>query len=212
MALAAGLLFQTAEANTTYSGRGTAVNVHLLPLILPPIKLSDTGALPAAGGSLSANLLTAQVGLTTLTSHTLVAATTGGAGQTNSFASQEELAVLIGSPTVLTASVVRSDAHADCGGVSGSSILVGLQVLGHDVVVSGAPNQTISIPGIATLVINEQFVDATGTGIVVNALHLYLLTAEEIILSSAQASVGCLLDVQPSAWSTVKTLYRETVR
>jgi hypothetical protein len=197
----------TALANTTYGGRGCAVHVRLLPLILPPVRLSDTGALPAAGGSLSANLLIAQVGLTTLSSHTLSAGTVGGAGQTNSFAYQEAASVLVGIPTLLTASVIRSDAQADCSGASGSSVITDLRVLGNPVVVTGAPNQTISIVGIATLIINEQILDATGTGITVNAVHLNLLTGEEVILSSAQAAVSCLLDVQPSAWSAVKSLY-----
>ena len=69
-----------------------------------------------------------------------------------------------------TASVVQAQAHADCNGLQGSSVVTNLAFGGSSVVVTGAPNQMTSIPGVATLVINEQIIDPSGTVITVNAL------------------------------------------
>jgi hypothetical protein len=57
--------------------------------------------------------------------------------------------------------------------------------------VTGDPNQTVQIPGVATLVINEQVVtDGPVREVRVNALHLTVATGEEVILSSARSSIN----------------------
>jgi ribosomal protein L5 len=57
-----------------------------------------------------------------------------------------------------------------------------------------APNQSFEVPGVVRLVINEQ-TTTSGDGvqdIKVNALHLTMVTGEEVIVSSAQSDVrGC---------------------
>ena len=107
----------------------------------------------------------------------------------------------------LTASVVSSQARADCDGVSGSSTITNLIFAGNSVVVTGAANQTITLAGIATLVINEQIVSAGS--ITVNAIHLTLGTGDEVILSSAHADVQCsLVPTRPTSWGHVKQVYR----
>jgi hypothetical protein len=99
------------------------------------------------------------------------------------------------NPAVIEAAFLRSETKVTCEGViEGRSEIVGLRFGGMTVAVSTAPSQTISIPGVATLVINEQRVSMSGgvTELSVNAIHLTLVTGEEVILSHAESYVsGC---------------------
>ena len=196
------------HADVTYSGRAFAVNLKLVNPSPNVLTFSDTGDLPPQGGSLSATLLTALVGTATLSSHTLTASTSGVGGVATSSASQQNLSAFTGQPAQVTASVVRSDTRADCGGVQGSSVVTNLTFGGSSVTVTGQPNQTISIPSVATLIINEQVVSGTGTGITVNALHLFVGTGEELVLSSSHSDVECFVSVRPETWGGIKSLYR----
>jgi len=179
-----------ASAAVSYSGRAYAayVNTHLTG----PLFISDTGELPSSGGYRNNALLGVNVpGV--LSASVLNASTAGSGGESNGFASLANVDVLPGSPYRLTASFLRSEAHADCDGVSGESEIVGLTFMGQTVQVSGHPNQTISIPGVATLVINEQRTTSRNRyhEIQVNAIHLTVKGVAEVILSSAKADISC---------------------
>ena len=96
------------------------------------------------------------------------------------------LACVLEKAGSLGADVVFAQAEAAAGSATGSSVLGNLTLNGVPVAVSGAPNQTISIPG-GRLIINEQ--TPTAGGIVVNALHLVVDGAADVVLGSATAAV-----------------------
>src|SRR3989442_15459241 len=56
-----------------------------------------------------------------------------------------------------------------------------------------APNKVIGVAGLFRLVINEQiaFSDDRTAAITVNALHLTLVTGDEVIVSSAHSDITC---------------------
>jgi hypothetical protein len=185
-----------AQAQTTFSGRAFAAFVNTP--VTGPIFLSDTGQLSPSGGSRDDALLdTRDLGLTTLdsvlTAEVLAASTSGANGKADSSASLANVVVLPGNAAEVRASFVRADSQATCSGVSGSSEIVGLTFGGTAITVTGQPNQTVTLPGGATLVINEQTTNSNGTSrqMQVNALHLTVPGVAEVILSSAESDINC---------------------
>jgi hypothetical protein len=153
----------------------------------------DTGQLPPNGGHLSAVLLSEQVpGI--LSFEVLVAETNGANGVASSAASLAEVTLLPGNAAQVSASLVRAESEATCNGVRGTSEIANLSFGGANIVVTGAFNQRVTIPGVATLIINEQNSSSGGgtQDITVNALHLILVTNDEVVLSSAHSDIsGC---------------------
>ena len=184
---------QSASANnTTFSGEATVVQATVLGL--PPIVLSDTGALDSTGGAREASLLDANVpGL--LTAEVLHASTVGQGQRSSSEASVANVTLTVGGNTI-SAGLLRARATAEChngtASVSGSSEIVDLVVNGQAIVVSGQPNQTISLP-VGRVIINEQQSSVSGnTGdITVNALHVMVDGVADVIISSAHADITC---------------------
>src|SRR5438093_8353591 len=184
---------QRASANnTTFSGEATVVQATVLGL--PPIVLADTGALDSTGGAREASLLDANVpGL--LTAEVLHASTVGQGHRSSSEASVANVTLTVGGNTI-SAGLLRARATAEChngtASVSGSSEIVDLVVNGQAVVVSGQPNQTISLP-VGRVIINEQQSSVSGnTGdITVNALHVMVDGVADVIISSAHADITC---------------------
>src|SRR6266568_1732060 len=104
-----------------------------------------------------------------------------------------DVSLLPGDPLEVVASFAYAGATATCGGASGTSEIPDLTVAGVAVPVTGEPNQVYSIPGVLTLVINEQ-IDGSNGGtydMTVNALHLILATGVEAVVSSARGVVTC---------------------
>jgi len=184
---------QSASANnTTFSGEATVVQATVLGL--PPIVLSDTGALDSTGGAREASLLDANV-LGLLTAEVLHASTVGQGQRSSSEASVANVTLTVGGNTI-SAGLLRARATAEChngtASVSGSSEIVDLVVNGQAIVVSGQPNQTISLP-VGRVIINEQQSSVSGnTGdITVNALHVMVDGVADVIISSAHADITC---------------------
>jgi len=181
-----------AQAETTYSGRAFAAYVNTA--LTGPLTFSDTGELSPGGGDKSANLFSVSVpGV--LSANLLNASTSGASGTAKSLASLFDVDVLLpGHPAHLTASFVKSQTEATCDGLSGSSELLELTFGGSSVVVTGQPNQTVAIPGVATLIINEQARTVNGhySEIRVNALHLIVPGVAEVILSSTKSDINCV--------------------
>jgi hypothetical protein len=200
-------LASAAWADVTYSGRAYGARVVLVNPQPNVLVFSDTGALPPSGGSLSATLLSILLG-NTLSSHTITASTSGTGGVATSSAHQEMVVAFAGQPAQTTADVVEAHSQATCSGVQGSSVVTHLTFGGVAVTVTGQPNQTVVIANVATLVINEQIVVQGARDITVNALHLYLGTGEEVILSSAHSDVACPTPVRGMTWGRIKTIYR----
>src|SRR5437870_10486959 len=190
-----------AQADVTYSGRAFAVFLYVPTLGVSQTYVSDTGELPPSGGFQSADFAT--VGAPgVLNASLLVASTSGANGVAHSRASLADLVVLPGNAAQVTASFVQAESEATCNGVRGSTEVANATFGGQAIAVDPfAPNQTFVIPNpisggppVATLIINEQKT-ASGGGtqdITVNAVHLTLITGDEVILSSAHSDVqGC---------------------
>ena len=173
---------------TTYSGRAFGVSVRIGPL---DAKFADTGDLPPEGGVLDATVLTVQTDLAQ--AEVLLSVTMGFDNKAKSEAATAAVVLLPESANEIRADFVRAQTVATCSGVSGSSEIVALRLGGQPVVVSGSPNQVVGVPGVLQLVINEQ-IDSSHdrtSAITVNALHLTLVTGDEVIVSHAYSDVTC---------------------
>jgi uncharacterized repeat protein (TIGR01451 family) len=94
---------------------------------------------------------------------------------------------------LITADEIRAKAVADeddTGSVTtvGEAELVNLRINGTPVV-NPAVDLTITIPLVATVVVNEQRLLAGGAGIAVNALHVQLLSGVDLVISHARATL-----------------------
>src|SRR5262249_24298491 len=134
-----------------YTGEAVVARVNVLGILNASIQ--DTGQLPADGGSLSTELASVNVP-NLLDLHLLSASTDGPRGQTEASASATQVALSVAGINI-TASILTSKALATCGGVSGTSTIVGLKVNGLSVRVTGAPNQTVPLL-VGSLILNEQ--------------------------------------------------------
>ncbi len=203
------------QAQTTYSGRAFAAFVNTS--LTGPIFITDTGELPPSGGFRSDALLdTRDLHLalldSALTAEVLAASTSGASGVAESSASLANVSVLPGTSTQVTASFVGARTEATCAGVQGSTEIADLTFGGQTIQVppGGFPaNFTVTIPGVATLIINEQTIVSRGTyqEIRVNAIHLMvepgivvgpdIVGPAEVILSSAKSDINCGVTTQP---------------
>jgi hypothetical protein len=101
-------------------------------------------------------------------------------------ASLADLALTVAGNTI-GADFVMARALAVVGAADvGTVNISGLSINGLPVPVTGAPNQTVGIPG-GLVVINEQQNSATGT--VVNALHVIVQGVADVVIGSAAAGV-----------------------
>jgi hypothetical protein len=116
----------------------------------------------------------------------------GHGNRSRSEASVAALALTVGG-NAIAADFLMASATAVCGpegaSVSGNSELVGLDINGQRVVVTGAPNQTIGLPA-GQVVINEQTSGGPGD-ITVNALHVSVPGVADVIIASAHADITC---------------------
>src|SRR5712692_7455068 len=203
------LLFWPAQsaaqsANTAFSGQATVVQATVAappPLGPQTIVLSDTGALDSTGGAKHVSLLEAEASdpnnLVTVTAEVLHASTVGQGQRSRSEASVANVTLTLGG-NVISAGFLQARATAECqngtASVSGSSEIVGLVINGQSIVVSGQPNQTISLPlDSGRVTINEQSSSASGKNgdITVNALHVEVFEVANVVISSAHADITC---------------------
>ncbi len=178
----------SALASTTmYSGRATGVSVDSS---IADLSLADTGELSSQGGEIDATVLSVNHDL--VDADVLLAVTSGFDDTAQSEAATADVVLLPGSSYEITSDFVRSETKAVCGDVSGTSEIVNLKLGENTIQVTGNPNQTIEIPGVLTLVINEQKESNDEINeIQVNALHLTLETGEEIVVSHAKSGILC---------------------
>jgi len=190
----------------TYSGQAIGAKIKVV-LPLPSTRIyADTGVLATAGGSISASL--ASITDAMFSSGPVACNSQGNGTLATSVSTMERLSAFVATPAALTCTSVRADSRASCVGASGSSTLTGLVFAGVSVVVTGAANQSVSIPGVATLVINEQIMAAGAAGITVNALHVTLATGDELIVCSSHSDIECTTPTRSSTWGAVKEMYR----
>ena len=112
-------------------------------------------------------------------------------------AQTEGLALLFnaGVPTI-TADVIRAQANSDCETAPNAegTTIVGLTIAGQAIPADVPPNTVIPLPGIGSVIVNEQHPSASGRGIVVNGLHVIgasPLLRGDLIISHAVSGVTC---------------------
>lgn len=177
IALSVVAFIAPSKAQNFYAGRGTGLDLNVLTLL--GVRVADTGWLPPAGGHLAVSVGAGSLtsGPTTVVSTgIMISETTGAAGVVNSYSQVDGLRLFPGLTPALDlvrATVVRSDATANLTSYGGSSTITNLMVLGSSVTVTGAVNQTYSVPGILDLTINRQTV--TGGVLRVDALYVEVL-------------------------------------
>jgi hypothetical protein len=171
-----------------------------------PIIVSDTGAVDPTGGSKEASLL--QLRQAGVADADVLHASTiaqGDRSRGNASVANINVTALNAFGHSVSASFLRSNAEAGCGvrgaSSSGSSEIVNLVIDGTPIVVTGAPNQTITLPGGAgEVIINEQIQSSSGPNnadLTVNALHIILLNPigggqlANVIIASSHADINC---------------------
>jgi len=190
LALASVLIALPASA-ASYAGRAVGAYVNVPTAGVGPLYLSDTGALASTGGWEGAGSPSENVPAV-LTASVLNASTSGANGNGSGSASLADLVVFAGQPAQLTASFVYAQAGSGASGGSASTQVYDLTLGGLPVTVTGLPNQVVSLPGVATLTINEQTISPDGNSATINGLRLTLITGDEVKLASASTQVNPL--------------------
>ena len=181
------LAWPAVGAAQTVTGQAAGVQATVFSLLGgTTLGLANTGALSGPTDALRASQLAGNLPLAALTAEVPSATTIGYPDQVDSVASLANLSLSIAGSTI-GADLLTSRASAILnGGGAGSSSVSNLLLNGAPVPVSGAPNQTVSIPG-GQMVINEQL--TSPTGIVVNALHITVGGVADVVIASAVAGI-----------------------
>lgn len=179
-----------AAANPTVNGSAFGASVSLGgQSVIPP---TPKVVLPASGAMQSASAVSVPAS-PLLTANGLMATTSGNPTTGTSTATGKAANVQVGpsatGPSAVSADAVSATCNATPNGNTGSaSILNGMA--GGTMVLNATPgpNTTVTVPGVATVVTNEQINNPDGS-LTVNALHVTLLQAAgpaaDIIVGSA---------------------------
>jgi hypothetical protein len=160
-------------------GSARAVQATVVtPTGLNTSMLADTGTLTGPTDARDASQAAGSVG-SIVTAQTLHASAIASDTQVASEASLAGLAVSINGASV-NASFVQARATSGHRGVRTSTV-EDLTINGVPITVTGAANQTITMPG-GSIVINEQ------SGNVVNALHIVVNGIADVVVASARAN------------------------
>jgi hypothetical protein len=184
--VATGLLaLPAAGAAQAVTGNAGAARVTTLGLGGATTVLADTGTLGGPADARDASLVTGSVP-SVLNGEVLNAVTIGWPDHVASAASLANLGLNVGGVGI-SADFVMATATAVLGGAgSGTSLIDNLSIGGVPIAVTGAPNQTVPIPG-GRVVVNEQTVSPAGT--TVNALHATVLGVVDVVIASATAGI-----------------------
>jgi hypothetical protein len=187
VAVVTTLLAGTAAATAqTVLGNAEAARVTTFNLLgATTTSLANTGSLAGAGDARDASMLTGSVPYV-LGAEVLNATTIGWPNQVDSGASLANLGLSLAGIGI-SADFVMAEATALLGALgSGASFIDNLSINGVPIAVTGAPNQTVPIPG-GQVVLNEQAVSLGQT--TVNALHATVFGLSDVVVGSATASV-----------------------
>lgn len=174
---------------TTVAGQATTVQATVLGVLgtATTTTLCASGTLAGTNDARDASQLTATIP-SLLGAETLQADTIGWPDEVDSEASLSGLKLSVAGISI-SAGVIRASAVAIAGAAgSRSSEIDSLAINEVPVAVTGAPNQTIPIPG-GQLVINEQTISSAGSA-VVNALHVTVNGIEDVVIASATAGIS----------------------
>lgn len=178
----------TAQQATTYSGHASAVTVT--DAFGELLSRANTGPLPTEGGHLEADagavtLLNVQAG----PSHAEI---TGENDQTHAHATVGS----VSAASLVSIGTMESTATAQCGRngpeVSGKAKVSDLKVLGIPIPVTSEPNQIVTIPLVAQLVINAQDIvrEGNSASITVTAVRGSIGTVD-VNLAESAAGITC---------------------
>lgn len=183
---AGGLALPAGVAAQTVTGQARAVQATVASLLgTSTTTLADTGTLEGVGDARDASLIVGRVG-STVGAETLDAATMAWPAQVVSEVSLTSVGVQAGTARIAADTVIASVLAALDAPATARSLVGNLSINGVPVVVTGQPNQRISIPG-GQLVINEQTVSPSGT--TVNALHAMVAGVADVVIASATAGI-----------------------
>jgi hypothetical protein len=141
------------------------------------------------------------------TDATLTATTSGdpSTGDASASATVEQLGVTLPGATVALTGI-NSTCTATPAGATGSGIiasgkvtLAGIGLLPITLKANAAPNTGVTIPGIASVVLNQQSTDANGV-LTVNAVHITLLggAGADVIIGHAQCGGAPAVNTNPT--------------
>lgn len=200
-----------AQAGSSVSGEAFGVSVNVSGPLIPTgvvIPRTPDVILPPDGGMVEDQVLTVSVpGI--LVSRTLTVMTSGAIGantaSAQSSATVEQLDIRNG---LVTARLVVAMASSTANGSTATSnaegsTLVGLTVNGTALGdITPAPNTTIPIPGVGSVILNEQLPSGDGvhsTALTVNMIHVVLngTLNGDIIVASAHSDVNFALAPPP---------------
>ena len=207
LVLLAGLVAWTSPptvalaSSTTFSGQATVVKGTVAGIPVGP--LADTGAVSPSGDTLEATVFEYPIGGVfdptngALTAQLLSATVVAGGNSSSAQASVASFALGAAGQSI-AADFLMAQASATCNGssatITGSSEIARLTLNGQPIVVTGAVNQTIPVPGLGQIVINEQQIGSASAGdgdITVNALHVVLAGGTDLVVASAHADIAC---------------------
>ena len=180
----------TSTTTTTVTGDATAVRATLfgaLGLLTTTTALADTGTLSGVNDARDASMDTGTVP-SVLTGEVLSAGTISWPDEVDSAVSLANLNMTVAGVGITADSVVAQASQVLGAAGSGTSYIDNLSINGMPVAVTGAPNQTVWVPG-GQVIINEQSISSTGTA-VVNAIHVTVTGVADVVIASATAGIA----------------------
>jgi len=169
---------------SSVTGSASAISTTILGMTTA---LGSTGTLSGVNDSRDASMVVGSLP-TGVTGETLSASAISWADQVASEASLANLNMTVAGIGI-TADLVMAQASQALGAAgSGSSTISNLAIGGVPVSVTGAPNQTVAIPG-GLVTINEQTISSTGAA-VVNAVHVTVAGVADVVIASATAGIS----------------------
>ena len=177
-----------ATSASTVTGQASAAQVVILGL------LGTATSTSLASTGISGTNSESDIGQTTgsipalLGAEALNAAAYSYSNEVDSTVSLANLGLTIAGISISADSVVSEASQILGAAGSGSSYIANLGINGVPVAVTGAPNQTISIPG-GQLILNEQSISSTGST-VVNAIHVTVNGVADVVIASATARIS----------------------
>jgi hypothetical protein len=175
-------------SSSTVTGQATAAQVVLLGLLgtATTTSLASTGISGTNSESDVAQVTGSIPSL--LGAEVLNAVTYSYPNQVDSQASLANLGLTIAGVGITADSVVAEASQVLGAAGNASSYINNLAINGLPVTITGAPNQTIQIPG-GQLILNEQTISSTG-GAAVNAIHVVVNGVANVVIASATASIS----------------------
>jgi hypothetical protein len=172
----------------TVVGNASAAQVVLLGLLgtATSTSLASTG-ISSANAESDVGQVTGSIP-SLLGAEVLNAATYSYPDQVDSAVSLANLNMSVAGIGIYADSVVAEASQVLGAAGSGTSYIDNLSINGMPVAVTGAPNQTIWVPG-GQVIINEQTISSTGAA-VVNALHVAITGVADVVIASATAGIS----------------------